>query len=136
MTAMRQYPEAAVERAMKVQEVLLRAMAKRITWWQAAEILGITERSMRRWRARMEKYGDNALIDRRRGKPSAKRVSSSSERTDGDGGATFELNTTRSGSGPDAIAPQSIRPSHTSYYNHVDAVGGFLMLPRRRLRVV
>ena len=37
---MRLYPEAALERAMKVQEVILRAMAKRITWWQAAEILG------------------------------------------------------------------------------------------------
>ncbi len=33
------YPKAAVERAMKVQEVILRAMAKKITWWQAAEIL-------------------------------------------------------------------------------------------------
>jgi len=31
------YPKAAVERAMKVQEVLLRAVAKKITWWQAAE---------------------------------------------------------------------------------------------------
>ena len=71
---MQQYPEAAVERAMKVQEVLLRAMAKRITWWQAAEILGITERSMRRWRVRMLKYGDKVLLDRRRGKPSPKRV--------------------------------------------------------------
>ena len=33
------YP-AAVERAMKVQEVILRALAKRISWWPAAEILG------------------------------------------------------------------------------------------------
>ncbi len=31
------YPRAAVERAMKVQEVILRAMAKKISWWQAAE---------------------------------------------------------------------------------------------------
>ena len=30
-------PEAVVERAMKVQEVILRAMAKHMTWWQAAE---------------------------------------------------------------------------------------------------
>src|SRR6516162_1136033 len=69
-----EYPEAAVERAMKVQEVILRAMAKRITWWQAAEILGITERSMRRWRARMERWGEASSVDRRRGKPSPKRV--------------------------------------------------------------
>ena len=39
---------AAVERTMKVQEVILRAMAKKINWWQAAEILGISERQMRR----------------------------------------------------------------------------------------
>jgi len=37
---------------MKVQEVILRAMAKRITWWQAAEIIGISDRQMRRWRRR------------------------------------------------------------------------------------
>jgi hypothetical protein len=46
------YTKAAMQRAMKVQEVILRAMAKRITWWQAAEIIGISERQMRRWRAR------------------------------------------------------------------------------------
>ncbi len=33
------YSKAAVERAMKIQEVLLPAMARKITWWQAAEIL-------------------------------------------------------------------------------------------------
>ena len=38
---MRHYPEAAQERAMKVQEVILRAIGKRITWWQAAEILPV-----------------------------------------------------------------------------------------------
>jgi len=27
------YTKAAMERAMKVQEVILRAMAKKITWW-------------------------------------------------------------------------------------------------------
>jgi hypothetical protein len=42
----------AWERAMKTQEVILRAMAKRITWRQAAEIIGISERQMRRWRRR------------------------------------------------------------------------------------
>ena len=68
------YPEAAVERAMKVQEVILRAMAKRITWWQAAEILGITERSMRRWRAWMEKEGYRGVLDKRVGRQSPKRV--------------------------------------------------------------
>ena len=72
--SMGSYPKAAVERAMKVQEVILRAMGKKITWWQAAEILGISDRSMRRWRERYEAHGYDGLMDRRRGKPSGKRV--------------------------------------------------------------
>ena len=68
------YTQAAVERAMKVQEVILRAMAKKITWWQAAEIIGISDRQMRRWRERYEEFGFRGLFDRRRGKPSPKRV--------------------------------------------------------------
>jgi transposase len=71
---MQRYRETAWERAMKVREVILRAMAKRITWWQAAEVLGITDRSMRRWKRRYETYGYDGLLDRRRGKPSPKRV--------------------------------------------------------------
>ena len=39
---MRLYGGAAVERTMKVQEVILLAMAKRLSWWQAAEVLGIS----------------------------------------------------------------------------------------------
>ena len=38
MASMDSYPRAAMERAMKVQDVMLQAMAKKITWWQAAEI--------------------------------------------------------------------------------------------------
>jgi len=71
---MRRYPEDAWERAMKIQEVILRAVAKKITWWQAAEIIGISDRSMRRWRWRYEQYGYDGLFDRRRGRPSPKRV--------------------------------------------------------------
>jgi len=63
-----------MERAMKVQEVILRAMAKKITWWQAAEIIGISDRQMRRWRERYEEFGYDGLFDRRQGKPSPKRV--------------------------------------------------------------
>src|ERR1700728_4185369 len=68
------YPRAAVERAMKVQEVILRAMAKKITWWQAGEIIGLSDRQMRRWRGRDEARGYDGLIDRRRGRSSQKRV--------------------------------------------------------------
>ena len=63
-----------MERAMKVQDVMLQAMAKKITWWQAAEILGISDRHMRRCRERYEEEGYNGLFDRRRGKPSSRRV--------------------------------------------------------------
>jgi len=71
---MEAYPRAAMERAMKVQDVMLQAMAKKITWWQAAEILGISDRHMRRWRERYVEEGYNGLFDRRRGKPSRRRV--------------------------------------------------------------
>ena len=63
-----------MERAMKVQDVMLQAMAKKITWWQAAEILGISDRHMRRIRERYEEEGYNGLLDRRRGQPSRRRV--------------------------------------------------------------
>ena len=69
----KQYGEAAVERAMKVQEVIMRAMAKRISWWEAAEILGIDVRTMRRWRGRMKQDGYAGLFDRRK-HPSPNRV--------------------------------------------------------------
>ncbi|MGC2765482.1 MAG: ISNCY family transposase [Candidatus Acidiferrum sp.] len=71
---METYPRAAVERAMKIQEVILRAVAKKITWSQAAEIIGIGERQMRRWRRRYEEFDYDGLFDHRLGKPSPKRV--------------------------------------------------------------
>src|SRR6202163_1308222 len=74
MRSMDSYTRAATERAMQVQEVILRAAAKKITWWQAAKIIGITDRQMRRWRERYEQFGVRGLFDRRRGKPSPKRV--------------------------------------------------------------
>jgi len=54
---MQRYPETAWERTVKIQDVILRAMAKKITWWQAAEIIGISDRSMRRWKARYDESG-------------------------------------------------------------------------------
>ena len=59
---------------MKMQEVILRALAKKITWWQAAEILGMSERHMRRMRERYQKIGYDGLFNRRLGQPSPKRV--------------------------------------------------------------
>jgi hypothetical protein len=41
-------------------------MAKKITWWKSAEILGISDRQMRRMRERYEEHGYDGLMDRRR----------------------------------------------------------------------
>src|SRR5262249_13029303 len=68
------YEMHEMERMMKIQEIILRAMAKRISWLQAAQIIGISARQMRRLLRRYEEYGYDGLYDRRRGKPSPKRV--------------------------------------------------------------
>jgi len=68
------YPIAAVERAMKVQEVILKAMAGKMKWWEAAEVLGLSPRTVRRWKWKLEHRGMNALLDRRCGVPSPRRV--------------------------------------------------------------
>jgi transposase len=46
----------------------------KIKWWQAAELMGISERQVRRWRKRYEEQGCQGLLDRRRRKPSSRRV--------------------------------------------------------------
>jgi transposase len=65
---------AAVERAMKVQEVIVRALSGTLTWIQAAEILGIHTRSLRRWRARYTADDVLGLYDRRRRRPSRRKA--------------------------------------------------------------
>jgi hypothetical protein len=47
------YPARASERAMKIKEVISRAMSGEINWIQASEIIGISDRGMRRWRKRL-----------------------------------------------------------------------------------
>ena len=74
MNTSQQYSAAETERMMKLQDVLLKAMAKKISWWEAAEIIGVTDRTMRRWRERLERDGYSGLVDRRKGKPSDRRV--------------------------------------------------------------
>ena len=59
---------------MKVQEVIMRAMSKQITWWQAAEILGVTTRTIRRMKRNWKKAGFDGLYDHRHHRPSPKRV--------------------------------------------------------------
>ena len=69
----KQYSAAELERTLKVQEVIAKAIAGKLTWWEAAEIMGVTDRTMRRWRARIEKGGYTSLYDQRK-HPSPKRI--------------------------------------------------------------
>ena len=68
------FPPSALERSMKVREVIFRAIRGEYTWLQASEILGMSPRSVRRWRLRMERHGYAGLIDMRRGIPSPRRA--------------------------------------------------------------
>lgn len=70
----RRYPESALRRAMKVQEVILRAIGKRIRWIEAADILQVSPRTVRNWRQRLIEHGVDGLIDHRRGTPSSRRA--------------------------------------------------------------
>lgn len=69
-----QIPAAEMERMMKIQEVILKAMAGKLKWWEAAEIIGVTDRTMRRWRERYQEHGYSGLWDHRKRSPSPKRV--------------------------------------------------------------
>lgn len=68
-----EYAPAAWERAMRMQDVILRAMSGEISWFAAADILQMTPRNLRRWRERYERWGYNGLVDQRRC-PSKRRV--------------------------------------------------------------
>lgn len=59
---------------MKIQEVILKAMAGKLKWWEAAEIIGVTDRTMRRWRQQYAEHGYSGLWDYRKRSPSPKRV--------------------------------------------------------------
>lgn len=59
---------------MKLQDVILKAMAGRITWMAAAEIAGVSDRTMRRMKQRYEDFGYDGLFDQRRGKRSILRI--------------------------------------------------------------
>lgn len=71
---MRLYPEIAVEKAMKRQEIILRAYAKKISWIEAAEILGYSPRHLRRLREKYEEFGFEGVLDGRLGRQSPRRT--------------------------------------------------------------
>src|SRR5260370_28365644 len=60
------YAAAVVERAMKMQEGILRVLSGALTWLQAADILDLDPRPLRRCRARFDANGALGLYDRRR----------------------------------------------------------------------
>ena len=68
------YSVGAVERAMTIHQALLHALHGRQTWLQVADVIGLSPRTVRRWRARLEQFGVPGLLDRRRQTPSPRRV--------------------------------------------------------------
>jgi transposase InsO family protein len=56
-------------RAMTRQEVITKAIARQITWLQAAEILRVSARQMRRIRRKVEQFGMSAVMDQRGKRP-------------------------------------------------------------------
>jgi len=71
---MLRYGPTAVERAMRMQEVILRALSGELSWVQAADILRMSPRTLRRWKRRYEVCGYDGLLDRRTGRPSPRRA--------------------------------------------------------------
>ena len=63
-------------RMIKFSSILSRYEAAEFSRAEAAELLGIGERTFRRWRQRFEDEGEAGLLDRRLGKASGKRVPS------------------------------------------------------------
>jgi hypothetical protein len=61
-------------RAMTRREVITKAIARQLTWLQAAQVLGITPRHMRRIRRGLEQHGMSAVMDQRGGRPRRKRI--------------------------------------------------------------
>jgi transposase len=59
---------------MKREEIILRAYAKKISWIEAAEVLGMSCRHLRRVREKYEEWGFDALHDKRVGKESPRRL--------------------------------------------------------------
>src|ERR1700726_3917081 len=61
-------------RMIKFLDILGRYEALEFNQLEAAELLGVGERTFRRWRQRYEEDGEAGLLDRRLGKISGKRV--------------------------------------------------------------
>ena len=71
---MRRTEQAQGLRLMKFKEVYGRTQARLLSQAEAAEVLGMSERTFRRWRDRFEAEGAEGLYDRRLGRLSARRA--------------------------------------------------------------
>ncbi len=68
------YPSSQWERIMKIQDVFEQAHHKQLTWKEAAEILRVDERTIRRWKQTVEENGYEGLFDQRTKRPSLKKA--------------------------------------------------------------
>ena len=65
---------AELERMMKSARCDLESHGKKITWLEAAEIIRVCDRTMRRMRERFQEFGYDGLFDQRRRKRTTLRV--------------------------------------------------------------
>ena len=71
---MRRTEQAQGLRLMKFEEIYGRTLRGELSQAEAAEVLGMSERTFRRWRDRFEADGAEGLYDRRLGRVSARRA--------------------------------------------------------------
>ena len=64
-----EYPPSEWERIMKIQDVFTSAYHDRLTWREAAEILKVDERTVRRWKNTIEQDSYQGLLDRGKRRP-------------------------------------------------------------------
>jgi transposase len=71
---MRQTEQRQGLRMLKLRDVLSRWEAAELSQMEAAELLGMSERTFRRWSRRFEEEGEDGLMDRRLGRRSGRAV--------------------------------------------------------------
>ena len=62
-------------RRMRLEDLLARQERGEVSQVEAAEMLGVSERTLRRWQSRLRDEGPSGLGDRRLGRVSPRRVS-------------------------------------------------------------
>jgi len=63
-----------VDVPLTIHRAILHALHGRQTWLHVADVLGLSPRTMRRWRWKFERDGVKGLLDRQRQTPSTRRV--------------------------------------------------------------